>query len=112
MKQLHDLGVPIPVYPRKLSSGSKAAALKYLMLLKIKRGGRVKVRGCADGRSQRVYMHKYESISPTVSTESLMISCVIDAMERREVATVEIPGAFLQADMDGLAYVKFEGLLV
>ena len=68
MKQIHNCGVPIPVEPCKLSSVSKATALEYLMFLKMKLYGRVKGRGCADGRSQWDYTHKYESISPTVST--------------------------------------------
>ena len=31
-------------------------------------------------------------------TEGLMWSCMIDAMEGRDVATADIPGAFLQTD--------------
>ena len=46
-----------------------------------------------------------------VSTKSLMISYVIDIMELSTVATVDIPCALLQADMDELVYVKFEGLM-
>ena len=38
-----------------------------------------------------------------------MISCVIDATELRKVATIDIPGAFMQAGMDELIYVKLEG---
>jgi hypothetical protein len=38
-----------------------------------------------------------------------MLSCVIDAMERRDVATVDIPGAFMQADMDETVHMKLEG---
>ena len=68
MKQLHGRGLPIHVDPCKLSSGSKAAALKCLMFLKMKRDGRVKGRGCADGRSQRAYTHKDDSGSPKVAT--------------------------------------------
>ena len=41
-----------------------------------------------------------------------MISCLIYATERRKVGTVDIPGAFLQDDMDELVYVKFEGIMV
>ena len=37
-----------------------------------------------------------------------MLSCIIDAMEGRNVATVDIPGAFMQADMDGTVYMKIE----
>ena len=38
-----------------------------------------------------------------------MLSATIDAMEGRDVATVDIPGAFMQADIDEVIHVKFEG---
>jgi hypothetical protein len=38
-----------------------------------------------------------------------MLSCVIDAKEGRDVATVNIPGAFTQADMDNIVHMKLEG---
>ena len=111
MKHLHDRSVPIPVELRKLYSGSKTATLKYLMFLQMKQDGRVKGRGFTDVRSQHAYTDKDENSSPKVATESLMILCVIDSMERRAVATLDIQGAFLQADMDELVYVKFEELM-
>ena len=94
-----------------LTHEQKRAALRYLMFLKMKRCGRIKGRGCADGRKQRVYKSKEETSSPTIATESLFISCIIDAMEHRDVATVDIPGAFMQADMDELVHLKIEGEL-
>ena len=33
--------------------------------------------------------------------ETLFLTCHIDAMEHQKVATVGIPGAFMQADMEG-----------
>jgi hypothetical protein len=41
-----------------------------------------------------------------------MISCVIDAMENWDVATVDIPSAFMQADMDKVMHMKLEAKLV
>jgi hypothetical protein len=38
-----------------------------------------------------------------------MLSCVIDASEERDVATADIPGAFMQADMEDLVHMKLEG---
>eukprot|EP00957_Ditylum_brightwellii_P120005 9158273-Ditylum_brightwellii.AAC.2 len=38
-----------------------------------------------------------------------MLSCVIDAKERRKVATLDVPNAFMQADMDELVNMKIEG---
>lgn len=40
---------------RNLTRKQKLAALKYLMFLKEKRSGRIKGRGCTDGRKQRLY---------------------------------------------------------
>jgi hypothetical protein len=81
------------------------------MFLKQKRCGRIKARGCADGRKQRLYKTKEETSAPTVATEALMLSCVIDAEERRAVVTADIPGAFMQADMDEVIHMKLEGPL-
>ena len=47
--------------------------------------------------------------SPTAHTESVIITSVIDAYERRDVATVDIPGAFMQADMDEEVHVRLTG---
>ena len=38
--------------------------------------------------------------------QALYLSCLIDAKEGRDVATVDIPGAFMQADMDELVFVN------
>jgi hypothetical protein len=38
-----------------------------------------------------------------------MFSCTIDANEQQDVATSDIPGAFMQADMLGNLHVKLEG---
>jgi len=81
------------------------------MFLKQKRCGKIKARGCADGRPQRLYKSKDETSAPTVKTESLFLSCLIDAMEGRAVATLDIPGAFMHADMDELVHMKLEGPL-
>jgi hypothetical protein len=47
-----------------------------------------------------------------VSIEALMISCVIDAKEGRDVATADIPGAFMQAEMDEVVHMRLEGVMV
>ena len=46
-----------------------------------------------------------------MAVESLFLSCTIDAKERRTVVTTDIPGAFLQTDMDELIHVRLEGPL-
>ena len=89
--------------------------LAYLMFLKRKRCGKIKARGCADGRSQKEYITKLESSSPCVKTRALFLSCLVDALERKKLVIVDIPGASLSADwlVDALDYyVRFKGAMV
>ena len=107
--QLHIRKVGKPISSSQLTREQKRASLRYLMFLTKKRCGRIKARGCADGRKQRETTAKHEASAPTVAIESVMISSVIDALERRDVSILDIPGAFMQADMDEIVHVKFEG---
>ena len=81
------------------------------MFLKQKQCGKRKGRGCADGRPQRESMSKEESSSPTVATEALILSCTIDALKKRDVGIIDIPGAFMQAEIVGNIHMKMEGKL-
>lgn len=111
MKQLDDRNVIVPCAQNTLTREEKFRSLQYLMFLKKKRCGRIKGRGCADGRKQRMYKSKQETSAPTVAVESLLISCAIDAKENRHVITSDVPGAFMQADMDEILHMKLEGPL-
>ena len=81
------------------------------MFLKQKRTGQIKGWGCADRRKQQLYTPKDDASSSMVATESVLLSCVIDAKERRDVATVDIPGAFMQGDQDETVHMRLEGTL-
>ena len=70
-------------------------ALVYLMFLKMKSSGEIKAQGYADGRPQWVYKTKEETLSPTATVESIFITSAMVAKEKRDVATVYIPGVFL-----------------
>ena len=97
LQQIHDMEGFQPKHWHALSKEERAQALKYLMYLKEKRDGTIKGRGCADGRLQQMYMSKMETSSPTASLAGIIMTCVIDAYKNRAIATVDIPGAFLQA---------------
>ena len=108
LQQLHDLKV---LEAKPLTTTQKREALGYLMFLKRKRSGKIKARGCADGRPQWAYIPQEDARVPTVSTEAVFMTAVIDAMENRMVAVVDIPGAFMQADMDPGVYMRIEGAM-
>ena len=69
------------------------------MFLTEKRDGKIKARTCANGGIQRNWMNKEETASPTTALESVLLTGVIDAKEKRDVATLDIPNAFIQTDV-------------
>ena len=97
---LHRRGVIEPVKRELVTHSIRRQSRPYLMFLKQKRCGKIKGRGCADGRKRRELISKEEVSSPTVSTPALIATCLIDVIEGRNVATADIPGAFLQATID------------
>ena len=111
IEQLDYMDVPDPKHPSELTEQDRKRALRYLMFLKKKRSGKIKARGCADGRSQRSYIRKEDSRGPTVHTESMLISCAIDAKEGRDVATVDLPGFFMQTEQTGTEHVLLDGVM-
>ena len=54
---------------KDLTWNIRKQALGYLMFLKRKQSGKMKGSGCANGRPQREYITKEESISPIVLTK-------------------------------------------
>ena len=111
LQQLYDRRVMEPIDKYDLTAEERKGALRYLMFLKEKRCGTIKGRGCADGRKQPDYLTKEETFSATVATEALLLSCIINAVEGRNVATCNIPGAFMQSDMEGKVVMKLDGVM-
>jgi hypothetical protein len=52
LQQLHQKNALFPIMKENLTHDKRKKALRYLMFLKEKRDGSIKVRGCADGRPQ------------------------------------------------------------
>jgi hypothetical protein len=111
LKQLHDRDVIKPKEARELSWDECQKALQYLMFLKQKRSGVIKGRGCADGRKQQEHLGKEDTSSPTVTTEGLMFSCIIDAKEGQDVATADIPSAFMQTNLNKMVHMRLDGAM-
>ena len=65
-----------------------------------------------DGHKQHAYKTMEETSAPTISIESLFFSCIINVKEGQKVATCDISGAFMQADIDEVIHIKLEGPLV
>jgi hypothetical protein len=70
------------------------------MFIGQKRTGETKARMVAGGNTQHGHVTKEESSSPTVSTEAVLLTSIVDACEGRDVAVVDIPNAFIQTKVD------------
>ena len=84
------------------------------MFLKLK-NNEVKIKGigCVDERKQWDWISKEDTSSPTLSTEVLMLLCMIDTMEGREVATANIQGALLKTNYNkGDTHINTKGAMV
>jgi hypothetical protein len=85
------------------------------MFLKLKRDGKIKGRTVAGGNKQLDYISMEDASSPTVATESVLLSCIIYSEEHRDVAVVDIPNAFVQTRVENdkyMAFIKIRGILV
>ena len=92
-------------HPKELSLEQMKEVLSYLMFLKRKRCGKIKGWGCTNRRKQHAYTAKEDATLPMVATEAVFLTAVINAIEGWEVAMFDVPGAFMQADMDELVHI-------
>jgi hypothetical protein len=85
------------------------------MFLKQKGDGKIKGRTVAGGNKQRDYISKEDASSPTVATESVLLSCIIEAEEERDVTVVDIPNTCIQTRFENkkdMVFIKIRGILV
>jgi hypothetical protein len=117
IKQIHMKNTFIPKHWYELSAKQKAQILEAFIFLTEKQSGEIKARKVLGGNMQRNYISKEVASSPTASTEAVMITAVIDAKEKREVATVDITKVFVQTvikdkDAEHRVIVRLRGQIV
>ncbi|KAL7509413.1 hypothetical protein ACHAXN_008345, partial [Cyclotella atomus] len=111
LQQLHDMVTFFPLDPSTIMREQRARAIASLMFLKEKRNRDIKGRACADGRPEREEIEKADATSPTIATELIFLTGLINALEKREVACFDIPGAFLHAETDEDVIMMLKGRL-
>ena len=118
MQQLHDRRCWNPIDVSTLTPTEREKALESLIFLVEKKSGEIKARHCANGSKQRQWMSQEDVTSPTVMTDSVLLTATIEAEEGRDVATFDIPNAFIQTpveeiDSDGDRIImKIRGAMV
>ena len=69
----------------------------------------MKARLVVDGRKQRSDDDPMDAASPTVAKKSVLITGVIDTKEGRDVAKLDLPGAYLWAQQDQIIHMLLKG---
>jgi hypothetical protein len=90
----------VPKRMLDLTTEQRGKLLQSYMFVVKKRDGVTKARIVAGGNQQGGHVTKEESSSPTVSTESVLLTSIVDAHEGREVAVIDIPNAYIQTHKD------------
>ena len=114
MKELHFRNAFKPKHWRELTHTQRQTVLETYMFLKETRDGEIKGRAVAGGNKYCDYISKEDASSPTVATKAVMLSCIIDAYEERDVAVIDIPNAFIQTQVEyekDMAFIKIHGVL-
>jgi hypothetical protein len=101
LAQLHFRDTFEPINPKDLNEQERKEVLESHLFLKEKRDETIKGRMVAGGNKQRGSVDKQDASSPTAALESVLLTAVIlDAMEGRDVANVDIPNAFVQTCLE------------
>jgi hypothetical protein len=69
----------------------------------------------AGGNKQQDYISKEDASSPTIATEAVLLLCIINAEEGRDVTVIDIPNTFIQVQVEDegdMAIIKIRGVLV
>ena len=111
LKQIDSFETYEPLKASDLSWEEKKQALSSLLFVTEKRNGDIKAQNVADGSKQHTHegYKKKDGASPTVLTESVFLTGVIDAHKHRAMAIIDVANAFLQAYNDERVLMLLRG---
>ena len=115
MKQIHMRYTFIPLRGKYLTEEQRNTILESHIFLKDNRYVNLTGRMVAGGNKHIYLISKEDAISPTVATESVVLTCILDSEEHQHVATLDILNAFIHnsiKDEKHMAIIKIRGVLV
>ena len=93
----------------------RQTVLESHIFLNEKRYRKIKGRAMDGGNKQRDYISKEDASSTTSSKEAVLMSCIIDAEEERDVVVIDILNVFIRTQVEyekDMAFIKIHGVLV
>jgi hypothetical protein len=96
IKQLHWRNSFRPVHWKDVDKERRKQILKLHVFVKKKCTGQIKACKVAGGNKQRDFISKENASSPTVATESVLLTSLVDAQKNRDITIVDILNTFIQ----------------
>jgi hypothetical protein len=115
MRQLHWRNSYKPMHWHELTKGPREHILESHIFIEEKQDGKIKARKVVQGNKQQDYITKEDVSSPMILAESVMLTCMINALEDQDIAVIDIPNAFFQTlveDEEHSVIVRIRGPLV
>ena len=115
MKQLHWRNSYKPMHWSELTKAQKERNLESHIFVEEKRDDKIKARKVVGGNKERDYATMEDVSSPTVSAEAVMLTCIIDAVEGRNIVVIDVPNACVQTvveDEEHQVIIHIRGPLV
>ncbi len=95
-KQLHWRTSFKPVHWKEVDKEKQKQILKLHVFVKKKHSGQIKARKVAGGNKQRDFISKENASSPTVATELVLLTYLVNVQENCDLAIVDILNTFIQ----------------
>jgi hypothetical protein len=117
MKQLHWYDSYKPKHWHELTKKQKEQILESHNFVEQKQDGLIKAQKVIDGNKQQDCITKEDVSSPMVTAEAVMLTCIIDTQEDKDIVVVDIPNVFVQTvvdeeDAEHRVIVRIKGPLV
>ena len=116
LEQLVERNCWTPIHVEDMTELERDRAQDAMLLLAEKHSGEVKGRCVFKGNGTREWLTREDTSSPTASLEAIMVTCVIDAFERRDMMSLDLPNAYIQTlmpeDAKARVMMKITGSLV
>ena len=85
-----------PISIKEMTPLERKKAQMAIMFLTEKRDDSIKGRMVYNGKPTREWVNREDAASPTAALESIILTGVVEAHEKRDIMCVDIPNAFIQ----------------
>ena len=101
LQKIHDMNTYTPINESTLTYQKIKYSLDFILFITEKRNGDIKARKVAVGSKQRTYngYNKSNDSSSTLNNDSVFLTGVIDAHERRALSMLDIDNDFMHTKM-------------